>query len=99
MSQMVVKPRYLRHFATCSWLEGIAKEMKETYWEKNVHNIHYAEDHVGDFRLVVAITGEYQARRDNVVGEHLPMVLPPLLNVDDHDLLQPECILDEDVPF
>jgi hypothetical protein len=69
------------------------------YWEKKFHNIHQAKDYVGDFRLVITVTREYQRRRDDMVGEHLPMVLPSLLHVDDHDLLQPEGILNENVPL
>jgi hypothetical protein len=42
---------------------------------------------------VVAVAGEYQNSGNNVVREHLPMVFPPLLNIDNHDLLQPESVL------
>jgi hypothetical protein len=31
-----------------------------------------------------------QRYRDEVMGEHLPMILAAFLNVDDNDLLQPE---------
>ena len=48
---------------------------------------------------MVAVAGENQHGRDNVMCEHLPVVLSPFLDVDDHDLLQPKCVLREDVPF
>ena len=70
-----------------------------TYWEEKVYNVHQAQDHVGNFRLMVAVAGEDQKRRDDVVGEHLPVVLSSLLNIDNHNLLQPKCVLDENVPF
>lgn len=69
------------------------------YWKEEVHNIHGAEDKVGDLRLVVPIAREDQQGRDDVVREHLPVILPPCFNVDHHDLLQPECILRQDVPL
>lgn len=99
MSQMVVKPRYLRHFATCHWLERIVKEEDGSYCKYNIHNVHHAENNVADFRLMVAIAGEYQHRRDDVMRQHLPMVLASLLNVNDQDLLQPESVLNERVPL
>ncbi len=34
-----------------------------------------------------------------MVREHLPVVFSPLFDVDDHDLLKPEGVLDENVPF
>lgn len=81
------------------WLKRIAIVREGTYWEEKVHDVHQAKDHVTDFRLVIAVAGEYQECRNDVMGEHLPVVLPLLLNVDYHDLLQPECVLDEGIPF
>ncbi len=34
-----------------------------------------------------------------MVAEHLPMVFPTLLDIDNHDLLEPETVLDENVKF
>ena len=48
---------------------------------------------------MIAVTCEDQAGCDDVVSEHLQIVLSPLLDIDDHYLLEPERVLDEDVPF
>jgi hypothetical protein len=48
---------------------------------------------------VVSVAREDQKRSDNVVREHLPMVFSPLLDVDNEYLLQPEGVLDQNVPF
>jgi hypothetical protein len=37
--------------------------------------------------LVIAIAGKDQTSGHEMVRQHLPVVLPALLNVDDHDLL------------
>lgn len=72
---------------------------ENTYRKNQVYSIHHAENQVCYFGLMVAITGENQASGDNVMREHLPMIFPPLLNVDDHDLLEPKGVLSENVPF
>lgn len=48
---------------------------------------------------MVSVAREDQKRSDNVVREHLPMVFSPLLDVDNEYLLQPESVLDQNVPF
>jgi hypothetical protein len=48
---------------------------------------------------VVAIACENQHCRDDMVREHLPMVFSPFLNVDHQDLLEPKCVLCQNVPF
>lgn len=48
---------------------------------------------------MVAVAGENQHGRDNVMCEHLPMILSPFLDVDDQDLLKPKCVLHKNVPF
>jgi len=48
---------------------------------------------------VVPVACEDQKGRDNVVREHLPIVFSLLLDVDDHNLLEPKGVLDEGVPF
>ena len=72
---------------------------KGTYWENEIHDIHDAQNQVSYLGLVVSVTREDQKGCDNVVREHLPMVLSPLLNIDHEDLLQPEGVLDQNVPF
>ena len=68
-------------------------------WEEKIYHIHQAEKHIGNFRLVITVTGKYQHCCDNVVGEHLPMVFPSLFDVNHQDLLQPKGILHENVPL
>jgi hypothetical protein len=41
-------------------------------------------------RLMVGITGGNEHDGDEMVRQHLPMILAALLDVDDQDLLQPE---------
>jgi len=48
---------------------------------------------------VVSVAREDQKGCDNVVREHLPMVLSPLLDIDHEYLLQPEGVLDQNIPF
>lgn len=69
------------------------------YWEEKIHYIHQAKNYICNFSLVVTITCKDQRSCNNVMCEHLPMVLSACLNIDNHDLLKPECILDEDIPF
>ena len=69
------------------------------YSEKNVNRLHKRQNHIPNLSLMVAVTREHESTGDEVVCEHLPMVFPPLLYVDDKDLLQPERKLHEIVPF
>lgn len=48
---------------------------------------------------MIAITCEDQSGRDDVMYEHVPVILSPFFNVYDEDLLKPEGILDENVPL
>jgi hypothetical protein len=48
---------------------------------------------------VVTVAREYQNGCDNVMREHLPIVLSPFLDIDDHHLLEPESILNQSVPL
>lgn len=47
--------------------------------------------------MVVAVGCDDQRDGDEVVGQHLPVVLATLLNVDHKDLLEPEAELREGV--
>lgn len=49
--------------------------------------------------MVVSIGEEQQGCREDVVCEHLRVVLALLLNVNNKDLLNPETPLDEIVPL
>jgi hypothetical protein len=48
---------------------------------------------------MVAIAGREQRYRDAMVRKHLPVVLPPLLDVYNKDLLKPEGPLGQDIGF
>lgn len=71
----------------------------ETYREHQINYIHQAQDDIADLGLVVAVATNQEQAGDNVVGEHLPMVLSALLDVDNHNLLQPETELSQIVEF
>lgn len=47
--------------------------------------------------MVVSVASKDQGGGDDVVSEHLPMILAALLNVDDNHLLQPESPLAKEV--
>ena len=48
---------------------------------------------------MVTITPEHEGACDAVMGEHLPMVLPSLFDIDDNNLLQPKAELNQVIPF
>lgn len=59
----------------------------ETHGQDDVHNVHHAQNEIRDSGLVVAVRREDQSSGDNVMREHLPVVLSPGLDIDDQDLL------------
>lgn len=69
--------------------------MGETHWKDNVDNIHNNENQVANACKVVGVRGHDQSDGDEVVRQHLPVILSLLLNVDDVDLLDPESQLCE----
>lgn len=71
----------------------------DSYRKQNVHNVHQTHDRVANPSLMVAITREYQRRGYHMMGEHLRVIRPPLLNVDHDHLLQPERELHQIVPL
>jgi hypothetical protein len=70
-----------------------------THREKNIDYIHKTQYDIANLRLVVAIAGEEEGARKDVVGKHLPVVFSPFFNIDNEDLLEPKCKLSEIVPF
>lgn len=48
---------------------------------------------------MVSVAHKHESTGDDVVGEHLPVVLPALFDIDDEYLLEPEGELYEVVPF
>lgn len=67
------------------------------YRQENIDQVHQDEDQVTDPGLVVVVGAGDQGDGNEVVGQHLPVVLAALLNVDDQDLLQPERPLRQEV--
>ncbi len=47
--------------------------------------------------MVVAVACVDEHQGDQVMAEHLPMVLSPLLNVGNNNLLQPKCPLGQNI--
>lgn len=70
-----------------------------THWQDNVHHIHDTQNDCSDSHVVVAIRQEQKHCCEDVVGEHLRIILALLLNVHDNDLLNPEAPLDEVIPL
>lgn len=71
-------------------LSGQVAPTKETYRKEEINNIHDDEDEVSDTGVVVGVAGKDESGSNDVVSEHLPMVLTALFNVNDNHLLQPE---------
>lgn len=68
-----------------------------TYREQDVANIKEHQDQIAHGVVVVPVRADNQRNGDEVVGQHLPVVLATLLDVDHKDLLEPETELREDV--
>jgi len=66
-----------------------------TYREYQVDDIHQAQDDDADLCLVIAVASNQKQACNDVVGEHLPMVLSTLFNVDNQNLLEPETKLSQ----
>jgi hypothetical protein len=61
--------------------------MRTTYRKEEVNNIHDDEDEVTNAGVVVRIASIDESCGDDVVSEHLPMILAALLDVNDNHLL------------
>ena len=70
-----------------------------TYSEQDIAEVHHAEDDVADLGLVEAIAAHKKHAREDVMSEHLPVVLATLLNVHNEQLLHPKAELHKVVPF
>jgi len=70
-------------------VSGFSKtqDLEGTYREENVPNIEQHQNQVAYGVVVVSVRSNDQRNGDEMVGQHLPMVLATLLNVDDKDLL------------
>lgn len=70
-----------------------------SYREEDVNDIHQHENEVADTGEAVSVGGENERDGDNVMREHLPVVLAAFLNVDNQDLLHPKAELSQHVPL
>lgn len=70
-----------------------------TYRKKKVHNIHQTKYHVGHIVKTVDISGGEEGAGDDVVGEHLVVVLASLLDMNDEDGLNKEGQFDKQIPL
>ena len=70
-----------------------------SYREKEVDDIHQHQNEVADTGEAISVRGKNERDGDNVMGEHLPVVLAALLNVDNQDLLHPKAELGQHVPL
>ena len=70
-----------------------------TYRKEKIHHVHKAEDDIGDLGLMVAVAGEEEPASDNVMSEHLSIILSPLLDVYHNNLLDPEGELNQNIPL
>ena len=86
-------PRYFNIFANYSGLVSSWPTDKGedcTYSKKKVNHLHDNKDDVSYLRLVITITRQHQNAGNKVMGEHLPVVFSPLLDIDNQNLLHPE---------
>ena len=70
-----------------------------SYWEEKVSVVHDAENDIGDIREAVRVANIHQHRCYNVMGEHLPMILPSFFEVEGEHLVKPRRKLDQIVPL
>lgn len=72
---------------------------KETYRKQQVHNVHQAQHHIRHIVEPVNISRPQQTARDDMVRQHLVVILSPLLDVNDENLLHPKRQLREKIPL
>ena len=71
----------------------------QTHREDQINHIHEAEDHIPNPCLIVTITSRNQSTGNEVMGQHLHMILSSLFDIHNQDLLDPECKLYKIVPL
>lgn len=60
------------------------------YRQKQIHDIHQTQHHIRDVVEAVNVSGSEEGAGDEMVSQHLVVILPPLLDVENEDLLHPE---------
>jgi len=67
----------------------------QTYREDKIDHVHQDKNGIASAHLPIPIGECEQENRNDVMCEHLPVVLATFLYIDDEDLLYPECRLRE----
>lgn len=65
--------------------------MPRPYRKYEINYIHEAKDDICHTSVPVDIGNRHYGTCDDMVREHLSMILPACFNVDNKDLLNPEC--------
>ena len=87
-------------FGGLSWLAGAKMLLLPCAYRKdNVDEVHDAQDNGANAHVIIAVGEEHECGRENMVREHLSIILALLLNVDNKNLLNPEAPLYEVVPL
>lgn len=71
----------------------------KTYGQHNIHKIHNRQNDDSHAHVVVPIREEQEGNCEDVMREHLGVVLALLLNIDDQNLRDPESPLHQVVPL
>jgi hypothetical protein len=81
--------------ASWKWSANDQVVLEETYWEENVAKVHQSVNNRSDSGKVRSVRRGNESNGQQVVSEHLPMILPPLFTVDHVDLVEPPTKLSE----
>lgn len=75
------------------------KRNYSTYRQQKVDNVHQAQHHIRNIIETVDVSRTQQRAGNQMMGQHLVVILPLLLYVDDKNLLQPERQLHKQIPL
>jgi hypothetical protein len=64
---------------------------QETHRQENVAEVHEHHHKTSNTCVVVEVATKHESDRNNMVGHHLPVVLPTCLRIEDQDLVEIEC--------
>lgn len=70
-----------------------------TYGKQDITEIHQHHDDSSYTGVVGPVAGNDESNGDDVMRIHLPVILPPLFDVDHKELMEPETELREVVEF
>jgi len=62
----------------------------QAYRKDKIDHVHEDENSIAGAHLPVSVGKCEQEDRDDMMREHLPVILATFLNIDDEDLLYPE---------